>query len=369
MASIKRSQVRVSPTHLASILTAGTRHPGDVWRTEGGQWRALNHNNVAKSFDDKARADAHAKGGAKKPPPKPHGNSDGHGEHDEHDEHDDHASPALKEVVSKFLDKMKELPSAAKEFVTSAPEKVKKFVVDSDHRKEVMSSVATSMKEGAKKIPELLKKATKEELDEIKTGVSAAKKLFKRPPEKLSKHEKKALYAVGAYVVSTAVAAASGGAALAAGGFGKAFLKHVGLKAVNQLLDAGFTHFEVAESAAHGLHHFQHVVNHLASASEQEDTLLYLRLAAESEKGDSASAEETLLAYVHAAVAEAMKKGLSDSDMEDILSSMGGGDSDDSDDEPKEEKKASLRGDLIRLASSNKSLRPYLLQILAPKPR
>lgn len=367
MASIKHSQVHVPPTHLASILTAGTRHPGDVWRTEGGQWRALNHNNVAKSFDDKAKADSHAKGGAKKPPPKPPSKSRGHGDsdHDDHDEHGEgHESPELKEVVSKFLEKMKELPSHAKEFVKSAPDKVKQFVVDSDHRKEVMSSVATSMKDGAKKIPELLKKATKEEFEEIKTGVGAAKKLFKRPPEKLSKHEKKALYAVGAYVVSTAVAAASGGAALAAGGFGKAFLKHVGLKAVNQLLDSGFTHFEVAESAAHGIGHFMH----LASASEHDDDLLYLRLAAESEKDNPDAAAETLLAYVHAAVAEAMKKGLSESEMKEILASMEGGESK-AEESEKSEKKSSLRGELIRLAHENESLRPHLLGILAPKPQ
>lgn len=338
MASNRYSQI--PPTHLASILTAGNKHhPGEVWRTSEGNWRSMNRGGETKSFATKDEANTHARGKKDKHP------AHGHGEHEEHDE------PGVKEVFTKFMSKLKGAPAASVDFVKNAPSNVKKFVVDKDHRKGVMSSASKSMAESAKKIPELLKKATKEEYEEIKTGVGAVKKLFKKPPEKLTKHDKKALYAVGAYVASTAVAAATGGAALAAGGFGKAFLKHVGMKAVHHLLDNGFTHFEVAEAGAHGLHTLMH---HLASTEDQT----FLRLAGD---GDETEMSEAVLAYVHAAVQDVMEKGLSDDDMAEVVKSIGG----EGDSEEKSEKSAStLRGRLVRLASKDKDLRPHLLQLL-----
>lgn len=361
MASSK--QVHAPRTQL--VTAAGAKHhPGEVWKTTEGMWRSMNRGGVTKSFDDKDQAQTHARGGGKstKAPgthgKAPHGKPE-HGE--DHDEHDDHGDPGLKETVLKFLDKLKDAPAATVDFIKKSPENVKKFITDKDHRKEVMSSVATSMKDGAKKVPKLIKDATKAELEEIKSGVVAVKKLFKRPPEKLSKHDKKALYAVGAYVAGAAVGAVSGGAAMAAGSFGKAFLKHIATKAISGLLDAGFTHFEVGESAVHGLHH---IMEHVASPTNRADSLAYLRLAAEG--GDEGAGNEALVAYIHAAVQETMGKGLSDNDMAEIVKSMGQGE--EKEPEAQTEKKASsLRSSLIRLAHEVPGLRPHLLPLLDTK--
>jgi hypothetical protein len=263
--------------------------PGDVWQTDSGKWRAMNDAGNAQSFDSKEDATAHAKGARE----------ESHGE--------DQGGGSLKGAIGSFLKKIKNLPATAVAAVKAAPPAVHKFVADKDHRKEVMTSVATGMKDGAKAIPGLIKNATKEELHEIKAGATAMKKFFKRPPEKLTGHDKKALYAVGAYVAAGAVGAVTGGAALAAGALGKSFLKHIAFKATSALLDKGFTHFEVGES----LHH---VVEHLHLAS------LERRWAGEEAPSDE---ESILIAHVYKAVQETFKAGLDDEAMKKIVLDAG----------------------------------------------
>lgn len=60
------------PFLIPLIRQADAKHgPGDVWRTEEGNWRAVNNKGVAKSFgDDKGSAETHAGKGKPKSKPK-----------------------------------------------------------------------------------------------------------------------------------------------------------------------------------------------------------------------------------------------------------------------------------------------------------
>jgi hypothetical protein len=317
------------PNRIARGPAPGHR-PGEVWKTEGGLWRAVNSKGVAKSFETKEEADSHAKG---------HESEDENHNSDHGDVHSPEGS--LKNKLKGFFGKLKDTPKSVKEFLSSAPPKVQKFVVDKEHRKEVTANMAEAMKKGAKSIPSLVKEATKDELKEIKDGVKAVKKIFKKPPEKLTGHDKKALYAVGAYVAASVVTGVTAGAGGAAAMFGKSFIKHVAFKAVSHAIDRGFTHFEVGESALHGFHHF---TDHLASLKFSED-----------EEGDPLN--ETLVAYIHEAIRQVLEKGLSDEDMEEILKTV-------NEKTSSKAKEATLRGQLIRLAHSNPDLRPLLLPVI-----
>jgi len=275
---------------------AREHHPGEVWKTPDGKWRSKNPSGDAKSFDAKEQADAHAK------PKKDTGSGDG----------GEGKGKGFKALLSSFLEKAKDLAPSAKEALKRAPQEAQRLVVDKEHRKEATTKAVEVMKKGAKAIPTLLKNATKEELHEIKHGVSAVKKVFKKPPEKLTGPDKKALYAVGVYVVAGTVMAATGGLAAMAGTLGNSFAKHVAFKAVSHILDQGFTHFEVGHSLLHGLHHFS---DHLASE----------RVALRHIFGEGASEEELqeiLLTYMYQAIHDVLDKGLTDEDMEKVLEAV-----------------------------------------------
>lgn len=276
---------------------ARERHPGEVWKTPEGKWRSQNPAGEAKSFDTKDQADAHAKP-KKDEPTKDEGGSKG-----------------FKGMLSSFLEKAKSLTPAAKEALKQAPKEVQRLIVDKDHRKEATDKAVQLMKKGTKAIPTLLKNATKEELHEIKHGVSAVKKVFKRPPEKLTGPDKKALYAVGVYVVAGTVMAATGGLGAMAGTLGNSFAKHVAFKAVSHILDKGFTHFEVGHSFLHGLHHFS---DHLASARPASERVAMRYVFGEDGPSED-ELQEILLTYVYQAIHDVMAEGLSDEDMQKVL--------------------------------------------------
>lgn len=276
---------------------ARERHPGEVWKTPEGKWRSQNPAGDSKSFDTKDQADAYAK--PKKDEPKKE--NDG--------------PKGLKGMLSSFLEKAKKLTPVAKDALKQAPKEVQRLIVDKDHRKETTDKAVEMMKKGAKAIPTLLKNATKEEIHEIKHGVSAVKKVFKKPPEKLTGPDKKALYAVGVYVVAGTVMAATGGLGAMAGTLGNSFAKHVAFKAVNHILDQGFTHFEVGHSFLHGLHHFS---DHLASERTASERVALRYVFGEDGPSDD-ELQEILLTYVYQAIHDVMADGLSDEDMQKVL--------------------------------------------------
>lgn len=55
--------------------SAEEHRPGEVWKTEDGNWRSKNPEGDSKSFDTKDQAESHAKGGEKEEGPKSEGSS------------------------------------------------------------------------------------------------------------------------------------------------------------------------------------------------------------------------------------------------------------------------------------------------------
>ncbi len=281
---------------MTTIRQAREHHPGEVWKTPEGKWRSQNPSGDSKSFDDKEQAEAHAK------PKKDEG---------EHEEKE--GKKGLKSMISSFFSKAKNLAPAAKEALKQAPKEAQRLIVDKEHRKEATTKAVEAMKKGAKAIPGILKHATKEELKEIKDGVSAVRKTFKKPPEKLTGHDKKALYAVGVYVVAGTVMAATGGLAAMAGTLGHSFAKHVAFKAVSHIMDRGFTHYEVGHSFLHGLHHF---TEHLASER------VAARYLFSKEDATDEELQEILLTYIYQAIHDVLEEGLTDEDMAKVLEAV-----------------------------------------------
>lgn len=213
----------------------------------------------------------------------------------------------VKGKLKALIDKVKPKGSILSA-LKKAPEAVHKFVADGEYRGAALKKMA----EGAKKSPKALGKkiaqAAKKELHEIQHATHAAKKLFKKPPGPFSKEDKKALYAAGAYVAHTVMAAIPpGGAIMAAGALGNSFAAHIGLKTVSSLLDTGFVHYEWAASLFHGV---GHILEHSASAKVAED---------DDTGGDDDKLTEAFMEALVRVVTEKMEKGLSEEDMEKIL--------------------------------------------------
>lgn len=283
------------------------------------------------------------------------------------DEGEAKSEPSDSAVASKlksFLAKMKGASKSIVDSIQKAPKEVQRLVSDPEARKTALTNVADAVKKAPKEIAKRIYDAAKKEAHEIKHAGHAVGKIVKG--EKLDKKDKKAIYAVGVYVAGATLAAAGGGALLAAGAIGKSFAAHVAIKAVHGLLDDGFTHFEAAESVAHGIEHVMHVMEHVASDE-------HARLLKAAEDGDEEVLQAALVAQITAYVAKVLRDGVPDEDMEGILN---GADEDpDIDglpDEPKVKsmkgkpgKEASLRTRLIRLAHARPEMRPLILPLVS----
>lgn len=242
--------------------------------------------------------------------------------------------------LKSFLGKVKGVPKATAEAVSKAPKQVQKFVADPEARKSAVSTLGKAIQESPKKIVSKLHESAKKELKELKHATHAARKALRKPPEKWTKEDWKAVYAAGVYVAGAAVAAAGGGPLMAVAMVGKSFAMHVGIKAMHEVLDNGFLHFEAGETVLHALH-----------------------FASEDEGGDED--EEALITSLVVAVARVLEEGISDEDMESILKGTEEPDFEDFG-QPKasEDKEASLREATIRLAHARPDLRPHLLPLL-----
>ena len=206
----------------------------------------------------------------------------------------------LRDKLKSFLSNVKGIHKSVVEAVQKAPEHVQQIVVDPRARKEAFKTIGEGIKKSPERVTKLVLDSARKELHELKHAVHATKKLVKKPPEKLTKQDKAALYAAGIYAAGMALSLVPpGNAIVAAGAFGKSFVSHVGIKAVHQILDKGFLHFEAAETARHTIHTVTHFLDHIAS----------------EEEGDDAALEETLIHYLVAAISKMVK----DADMESIL--------------------------------------------------
>ena len=173
---------------------------------------------------------------------------------------------SIKNSIKDFLSKSKVKPELEKA-IQEAPPEVHEILTSSDKRKEAFKGIATAIHESGKKISKKIQESAHKELHEIKHAVKAAQKILRKPPQPITKEDRRALYAAGAYVAGAAIATIPpGGALMAAGALGKAFALHVGIKAVHDLLDRGFVHFEWGEHVLHGL-------QHVASEDDAEEML------------------------------------------------------------------------------------------------
>jgi len=202
-----------------------------------------------------------------------------------------------------FLSKIKDAKPDIIKAIKGAPEKVQAFFADPEARKKAQTQAAEAIAKAPGKIANRIYESAKAELKEIKHAGSAFKKLFKKPPEKWDKKDKKAVYAASVYVAGAALAAAGGGPLVAAGALGKSFAMHVGMKALNHIVDHGFLHFEAGETALHALHPILHIMEHLAADESTKDE----------------DNEKNLIQYLTVAVGKIMEEGLSDEDMQKIL--------------------------------------------------
>ena len=212
-------------------------------------------------------------------------------------------SDAANEATMKFLEKYKNTPKDIVDSYNKATTQVKAFYADKKVRKEAIKSIIDSAKASPKKIKEKVIHAAKEEVHELKHAGHAIAGLFKKPPRKLNKEDKAAIKSAALYAVS-ATLAASGGAALVAGALGKSFLAHVTAKAMHKAVDTLLVHAETGETALHLLHAAEGVLHFLKFGAEESDE----------------DAHQTLLLQVLADSTLDVLEGLSDTDIESIMS-------------------------------------------------
>ena len=218
--------------------------------------------------------------------------------------------------VKDILTDLSEIGGHVKRLLGKAPDSVKKFLTDADHRDKVLFDAANKAAEAYQKAPLKLYEAAKKEVGEFQTAAEATGKLLADPNVKgfkdLSSHEKKALYAMGAYASSMALGAMTGGAGAAAGAFAQGFAKHVGAKAVHHAVDDLATHHEVGETLMESVHHLMEHTENLSGM---------FHVGADSGKGDSkGDLGKVMSAAIMTGVLKSMKKGISDKDVKKILS-------------------------------------------------
>ena len=215
---------------------------------------------------------------------------------------EDDGGEGIKAKLTSFLGKVKGAKANIVEAIKKAPEQVQKFVADPAARKVVLSKIGDHLKDSPKTIAKKVLESAKAELGDIKHATKASAKLFKKPPGPFSKEDKAAFYSASSYLVGAALSAMPpvGSAMMAAGAIGSSFAKHVAIKAVHEVLDKGFLHYEWAETAAHILHHVASV-----TAAEDEGT---------DEDAQMQAFSEAMLRVIGDKL-----KGISDEDMQKIL--------------------------------------------------
>jgi len=291
---------------------------------------------------------------------------------------------AWEESKDAFEDVVTSVKSSAKHqdivaSLKSAGTATKTFFANRAYRRKKMGELGKSIGDGAKALGKRITHAIKAEVHEVWDGVKALGQVLTPGTKPLDKHQKKALYSLGAYVAGAAITAAGGGAAMAAGAVTKSFSLHVGIKAISHLADSFFVHYEWGVEASHVVH----AVSHIASDR---------RTAGDAER------DEALVEAIVIAVSKVLEDGMTDDDVKSLLSGKDVVAYDDVEDIPaidklkakgdvaaseadaqkakedlvqaqrdeaKSDKEASLRRQVIRLAHTRPDLRPHLLAALS----
>ena len=210
---------------------------------------------------------------------------------------EDKKKPSSGGGLSGFLSSIKGVTKAMADSLAKAPEHVQKFVSDPKERAKVLGEAKAKLKEAPGELGKKIKEAAHEQVKEYKTAGQGVKKLFKGEP--LSKHEKKAMFAVALTSANVAIAAVTGGTALAAGTFGKSMIKSIAMNAAH---------------ASMGNLHLLGEARELASGVKE--VMEMLKLGADGEDEDM----KKFLGYVIQNTMESLDKGVSDKDMEGVLS-------------------------------------------------
>jgi hypothetical protein len=188
------------------------------------------------------------------------------------EEHPD-ADPSKHKVIkskglSGFFSKVKGLSQGVMDKLNKAPEQVKEFLSDEEHRNKVLSTVADVLKEGSVKAGKKVIAAAKDMGEDYKKAGSAIKKIVKG--DTIGKEEKKALFSVGVTMATVAIAAASGGTALAMGTFGKSIIKDIAVSAVSKTLGKLNTLSDVGEVTSY----LGQGLLHMLKTAEEDDPLM-----------------------------------------------------------------------------------------------
>jgi len=189
---------------------------------------------------------------------------------------DDHGHGGEKPKKS-WKDMFKSLSAKAKNFVEKAPGEIKKFVMDEDHRYEVLFKANKAISEAPAKFVHNAIKETKHEVEEIKHAGKSLVKVMKGG--KLDADEKKNLRKIATHVAIAATAGALGagiGASVAmmakgaVGAFVSSMSKKIALKAVARHLE----HLPTVEELSHighgGEELIQHIVEHLDKLAAED---------------------------------------------------------------------------------------------------
>lgn len=272
----------ISLEEFRSII-ALARSPGEVWRTEEGNWRAMGPHGGMKSFESQEEAKTYAKG-----------------KKEEEKGPSEEEKKGIKGKLTNLFNKVKGIPDRIKGEIEKASHTVQAIVADEESRKVALSHMADKIKKAGVDVVKKIHESAKDELKEIGHSVHAVKKLFKKPPEKLNKKDKAAIYSASVYVAGAVLAAfPPGGALIAAKAVGSSFAKHIAIKSVHKFLDHAFLHYEAGESVFEGAHSIGKVLEHFAA--------------------EDASDEEKMFNILTGYVVGAMKDGISDEEMEAIL--------------------------------------------------
>jgi hypothetical protein len=224
-----------------------------------------------------------------------------------------------------------------------------------------LKAFSKSIKDSVKTLGKRIHHAVQAEVKEAWTGVKAFGQILTPGSPPLDKKQKKALYGLGAYVAGATITAIGGGALLAGAAVAKSFSLHVGIKAVSHLADSFFVHYEWGVEGSHIVHGITHALSHVAS-----------------EKDDKAG--QALIEAMILAVSKVLDTGMSEKDVERMLSGEDANDYDDVKDipgidklkaksdkenkKPDTDKEASLRRRVIRLAHARPDLRLHLLPVI-----
>jgi len=251
-----------------------------------------------------------------------------------------------------------------------ANKQTKTFFSNSRYRRKKMQALGGAIKKGANALAHRISHAVKAEVEEVGVGVKAIRQVLTPGSKRLTKKQKKAVYGLGAYVAGALIAAAGGGAVMAAAAVGKAFSLHVAIKAIGHLADSFFTHYEWGLEASHAAHGVAHVVKGVQG--------VLTHIATDHTAGggpESDDVQTTIIEAMVLAVAKVLDEGMDEDAVRRMLSGADDDAYDDVDAIPAMDKlveksdasgskKASIRGQVIRLAYTRPDLRPHLLPIV-----